>query len=399
MCSIITHLQMPRVYTNPHSFVQECKDVNVTLDLLLEAQFSVGKQQTARFFHGKCQRGGGISVSSALIEDWIVTLKHAHDNPEEKDPDIYQNPREVLPTEEWKAFVDLVHTPISDEVVASWEKLSKVALGKEAQKHGLTFGTSNFKALNTLHNRMLEMVERRRTLFWRQNVSTETINNNTPVIEETLTTTRKIRSSDGYINVTQLCKAGGKLFGDWHRNEQSTEFLSLLAEKLDLKREQLIDSVLAGKNEERGTWAHPQVATHIAQWISPEFAVHVSEWIEEWKSTSNVNRKKYFSELYELKGSKKNQKEKEIQSKLQERLNGEIEVKTDIGYIDLLTDKEIIEIKNALYWKSAVGQVLSYGTFYPTHSKVIVLFDSEDVDKAIIESICKEYGIVVWLED
>jgi hypothetical protein len=375
----------PRVFTNPQAFQQECKDVNVTLELLLEAQYCVGKQQTARFFTGKCKRGGGTFVSSALIEDWIVTLKHAKEHPEEKDDALYQRPREVLPTDEWKAFVKLAHVPIEDIVIKSWEKLSKVALGKEAKKHGMTFGTANFKALSTLHSRMLEMVERRRTLFWKPVSEVQIVENQIPenlkllnmhqlkaiakdigvtslhlnkdalieriqikrqqiaeeskdifnqayedmslyklklickernvteyiqkTREELIATLQELdkqvrqqedrftlggveiisRPGDHYVNVTQLCKAGGKLFGHWCENGQAHEFLSLLAEKIDLKREQLIDSVLTGKNEERGTWVHPRVAIQIAQWISPTFALNVSEWIEKLLSTGSVS--------------------------------------------------------------------------------------------------------------
>jgi len=34
----------------------------------------------------------------------------------------------------------------------------------------------------------------------------------------------------------------------------------------------------------QGTWAHPQVAVHLAQWLSPQFAVLVTQWITEWMS-------------------------------------------------------------------------------------------------------------------
>jgi hypothetical protein len=116
---------MPRKFTNPHAFANECKNVNVTLELLLESQLCVGKQHTARFFSGKCQRGGGGFVSSALIEDWIETLTYAKNHPEEKDNDVYQRPREVLPTDEWTKFIELVYLPIEDIIVQSWEKMSK----------------------------------------------------------------------------------------------------------------------------------------------------------------------------------------------------------------------------------------------------------------------------------
>jgi hypothetical protein len=39
------------------------------------------------------------------------------------------------------------------------------------------------------------------------------------------------RVEDGYINATQLCKAGGKDFKQWHRNDKTKEFLEKLSTK------------------------------------------------------------------------------------------------------------------------------------------------------------------------
>ena len=53
----------------------------------------------------------------------------------------------------------------------------------------------------------------------------------------------------------------------------------------------LIQSVTGGKNENRKTWVHPQVAINIAQWISPEFDVKVSKWIFELMITEKLELK------------------------------------------------------------------------------------------------------------
>jgi len=36
------------------------------------------------------------------------------------------------------------------------------------------------------------------------------------------------RASDGYVNLTELCKAGGKLFAAWKQNRKTLAFLSAL---------------------------------------------------------------------------------------------------------------------------------------------------------------------------
>ena len=54
-------------------------------------------------------------------------------------------------------------------------------------------------------------------------------------------------SKDGYVNVTKLCKAGGKEYKHWKENES------------------------------RGTFVHRRLALIIAQWISADFAVQVEQ--------------------------------------------------------------------------------------------------------------------------
>lgn len=101
------------------------------------------------------------------------------------------------------------------------------------------------------------------------------------------------RESDGYINVTDLCKAGGRHFKTWNNRERTKEFLQLLSERTNNEYQQskseqkCLDSSIQlikydisyGKN--RGTWVHPKVAINIAQWISPKFDIQVSEWIHQ----------------------------------------------------------------------------------------------------------------------
>ena len=111
------------------------------------------------------------------------------------------------------------------------------------------------------------------------------------------------RVEDGYINATQLCKAGGKEFKKWHKNDKTKEFLETLSirEKISVYMEEkglvtflpgpkkcLIDIKVDGDNDDRGTWVHPQVAIHISYWVSPKFAVNVTGWIQQLLSTGSV---------------------------------------------------------------------------------------------------------------
>ena len=61
--------------------------------------------------------------------------------------------------------------------------------------------------------------------------------------------------------------------------------------------------------------------------------------------------------------------EKRIRDQLHQELGGLTEVKIAVGRIDLLTNTEVIEVKQVNDWKSALGQVLAYAAFYPETSE------------------------------
>ena len=129
------------------------------------------------------------------------------------------------------------------------------------------------------------------------------------------------RESDGYIDVTNLCKAGGRLFSTWRRKTTTEEFLKILKDDIkseyqknlsvqyctdllinpetpqnhfedDIKSEYqkystvhfcTVELILQeqGGNGERHIWVHPKVAINIAQWISPKFDVQVTKWVHQ----------------------------------------------------------------------------------------------------------------------
>ena len=97
------------------------------------------------------------------------------------------------------------------------------------------------------------------------------------------------REEDGYINVTNLCKAGGKQFKAWKRIQKTKAFLQALSTSVNIFTDVLIKTVSGGLNETRATWVHPQVAINIAQWISPQFDVNVSGWVYEIMMTGTVD--------------------------------------------------------------------------------------------------------------
>lgn len=76
-----------------------------------------------------------------------------------------------------------------------------------------------------------------------------------------------INKKTGYVNVTKLCKDGGKEFKSWNKNNSSIEFVKFISKTLGLTRDQLIFTITGGQNTTiRGTYVHPDIIPHIASW-------------------------------------------------------------------------------------------------------------------------------------
>lgn len=204
---------------------------------------------------------------------------------------------------------------------------------------------------------------------------------------------------DGYIMATKMCKSANKQLQHWRDSPSTRKFTDLVKEHTNLTYEQLIIVKRGGNDKNnQGTWIHPKLAIHLAMWLSSSFCLQVSNWIEEWCSYKRENYHEFLYEIYNLECDEyiENNKEKVIQLRLHQELGGEIEVETAVGFIDLLTKDEIIEIKEGRNWKHAVGQILMYGIEYPSHNKRIHLFDMEK--SAIVEDHCKFYNVSVSYE-
>jgi hypothetical protein len=84
-----------------------------------------------------------------------------------------------------------------------------------------------------------------------------------------------------YVNATAMCKAAGKRWNNYWRNQTTQDYLAALAAKMQIRADLLVLKQTTGPNEERGTWVHRRVALHLARWCSAEFAVWVSGRLEE----------------------------------------------------------------------------------------------------------------------
>jgi hypothetical protein len=95
-----------------------------------------------------------------------------------------------------------------------------------------------------------------------------------------------MRKSDGYVNATQLCQAGKKLFADWKRLKITQKILKAYQD-MGIPISFLIKEEHLARHSQK-SWVHQDLAINIAQWISPEFSIQVSRWIRELLITGKV---------------------------------------------------------------------------------------------------------------
>ncbi|MBW4637633.1 MAG: hypothetical protein KME05_05245 [Gloeocapsa sp. UFS-A4-WI-NPMV-4B04] len=91
--------------------------------------------------------------------------------------------------------------------------------------------------------------------------------------------------------------------------------------------------------------------------------------------------------------------ETQVHTKLHRKLGGKKEAKTPLGKVDLLTDTHLIAVKRFSAWRTAVGEVIVFGEYFPKHQKLIYLFEREKPKKLnVITEACSKHGIEVEFE-
>lgn len=89
-------------------------------------------------------------------------------------------------------------------------------------------------------------------------------------------------------------------------------------------------------------------------------------------------------------------------SLLAKKVNGTENIETELGWLDILTDDYIYQVKEMTKFKQAIGEIISFGGLYPAHKKVIAFyayhyFPDEAIAK--IESICAKNDIsIIYLD-
>ena len=81
-----------------------------------------------------------------------------------------------------------------------------------------------------------------------------------------------------YFYNTKTIQRFKKRLAKYLENAQTAAFINSLSRSVRIRTDLLVQKIMNGPNNKRGTWVHPRVATHLAQWVSPAFAVKVSGW-------------------------------------------------------------------------------------------------------------------------
>ena len=106
-----------------------------------------------------------------------------------------------------------------------------------------------------------------------------------------------------------------------------------------------------------------------------------------------------------MRSNKKVYIEQRIKNELiakENMLNYQTEYKVKSGRIDLVTETELIEIKDMEQWTRALGQVLSYKHYLPEKRARLHLFYEDaslETKKGMIEEVCFSYGVRVTYHD
>jgi KilA-N domain len=209
----------------------------------------------------------------------------------------------------------------------------------------------------------------------------------------------EICEKTGFYNATKICVYVKKELKEYFKINSAKNFIKFVEEKNKNNDQDIIFQKPSNSNARNNhIWVHPFIFTHLCCWISSEFFYKVIGWIDISKRHIIVE---FYEEISKIKKDDFISKEKEIQDILSKTLNGKKEVKTIDGYIDIMTELEIIEIKHIDDYKHAVGQIIFYGDEYPDKQKRIHLFSEEDIEeekKEHIKSVCDKYNIEVTYE-
>ena len=183
---------------------------------------------------------------------------------------------------------------------------------------------------------------------------------------------KSIRHDGDFICLTDLWQAAGKPIGKrdpsrW-KKEAGQDFIDSVSKKLNVP---VMNIYKAIRGRGGATYAYIEIADAYQSYLC-----------------------KKVSPKYQIEKDIKNTLIKHLQKTYGTEVKTEIDIET--GFLDILTPKEIIEVKNSKDWKAALGQILVYGLSFPDRKKHIHLFDNTHRERVkVIEKTCKKFNVSV----
>ena len=167
--------------------------------------------------------------------------------------------------------------------------------------------TINVKAESIIHTTSITSSSNTTTSSSNSNITTNTTSNISLSLSLSLNNVViNSRTEDHYINASQLCNAGNKIFDDWYSLETTKEIIKEFEKEIindtktvmpentslinsninleninleDLKLIDIIDTKETNNSINKDVWIHPDLAICIANWISPYFTLQIGKWI------------------------------------------------------------------------------------------------------------------------
>jgi hypothetical protein len=109
------------------------------------------------------------------------------------------------------------------------------------------------------------------------------------------------RESDGWVNLTQMCKANGKLLGHFLALKSTKAYFQAIESDIGKTISEIIEVKKGGDPKLQGSWGDPEIAILLAQWISPEFHrwcnAHIFVLMSDGKTSLDIDP---FARMFEI---------------------------------------------------------------------------------------------------
>lgn len=109
------------------------------------------------------------------------------------------------------------------------------------------------------------------------------------------------RESDGWVNLTQMCKANGKLLGHFLALKSTKAYFQAIESDIGKTISEIIEVKKGGDPKLQGSWGDPEIAILLAQWISPEFHrwcnAHIFVLISDGSTSLDIDP---FARMFEI---------------------------------------------------------------------------------------------------